>query len=97
MKYTAYFATRIENNSSTAIANIVKDNSELDMSSISPIISGLSHHNAQILTFKHVSATTNRFTFHECHKDSMMWKKSQTHTSLHYKLLQNSIIHQLYT
>jgi len=60
LKYTVYFATRITNNSNTAIENIIVDNSELDMSSVSPIISGLSHHNAQILTFKHVYATTKQ-------------------------------------
>ena len=35
LKYTVYFATGITNNSSTAIENIIVDNSELDMSCIS--------------------------------------------------------------
>jgi hypothetical protein len=59
MKHTVYFATRIKNNSSTATDNIIVDNSEPDMSSVSPTISGLSHHSAQIVTFKHVFATAN--------------------------------------
>ena len=41
LKYTVYFATRIQNNSSTATDNTIADNSELDMSSVSPIVSGL--------------------------------------------------------
>ena len=63
-KFTVYCATTIQNNSSTAIDNTIVDNSELDMSSVSPIISGLSHHNVHILTFQHVYTTKNRFTFH---------------------------------
>ena len=80
---------KIKNNSSSAIDNIIVDNSKLDMSPVSPIIIGLSHHNAQILTFKHVSAIT-RFTFMSVSQrqhDVEEVINTQTHTSLHYKLL----------
>ena len=37
------------------------DNSRINLSSISPIINGLSDHDAQILTIKNVYATINKF------------------------------------
>jgi hypothetical protein len=48
------FVTRLQNNPSTAIDNIFVDNSKINLSSISPIINGLSNHNAQILTTKNI-------------------------------------------
>jgi hypothetical protein len=44
-----------------AVDNIFVDNSRMNLSSISPIINGLSDHDAQILTIKNVYATTNKF------------------------------------
>jgi len=61
--HTANFATRIQNNSSTAIDNIFVDNSRLNLSSISPKINGLSDHSAQILKIKNIFATINTFPF----------------------------------
>ena len=37
------------------------ENSRINLSSISPIISGLSDHDAQILTIKNIHATINEF------------------------------------
>jgi len=83
LKYAIYCATRIQNNSNIAIDNIIVDNSELNVSSVSPTISGLSHHNTQILTFKLVYATTDRFTFHECVTKSVRCGRSHEHTYIH--------------
>jgi endonuclease/exonuclease/phosphatase family metal-dependent hydrolase len=46
--HTVDFATRIQNKSSTAIDNIFVDNSRLGSTLISPIINGLSDHDAQL-------------------------------------------------
>jgi len=54
IKSVANFATRLQNNTSMAIDNIFLDNSKINLSSISPIINGLSNHNAQILTTKNM-------------------------------------------
>jgi hypothetical protein len=61
MLQTITFATRIQNNSSTAIENIFMDKSRINLSSISPTINGLSDHNAQILTIKNIYATIYKF------------------------------------
>ena len=61
--HTGNFATRIQNNSSTAIDNIFVDNSRLNLSSIWPKINGLSDHGAQILKIKNIYATINTFPF----------------------------------
>jgi inorganic pyrophosphatase/exopolyphosphatase len=50
LSHTVNFATRIQNNSGPAIDNIFMDNSKINLSSISPIIRGLSDHVAQIFT-----------------------------------------------
>jgi exonuclease III len=50
LTHTVNFATRIQNNSSTAIGNIFVDSIRLNSSSVSPIINGLSDHDAQRLT-----------------------------------------------
>jgi hypothetical protein len=50
LSHTVNFATRIQNNSSTAIDNVFVDNSRTNLSSASPITNGLSDHNAQIPT-----------------------------------------------
>jgi hypothetical protein len=44
--HTVNFATRIQNNSSTVIDNIFVDDSRINLSSLSPIVNGLSKHNA---------------------------------------------------
>jgi hypothetical protein len=53
------FATRIQNNSSTAINNIFVDSIRLNSSSASPIISGLSDHDAQLLTINNIVTAVN--------------------------------------
>ena len=45
----------------TAIDNIFVDNCRINLSSTSPIINGLSDHDAQILTIKNIYATINEF------------------------------------
>ena len=54
LAHTINFATRIQNNSSTATHNIFVDKSRINLSSISTIINGLSDHDAQILTIKNM-------------------------------------------
>jgi hypothetical protein len=56
--HTVYFATRIQNNSTTAIDNILADNSSLSLSSVSTIINDIAH-DAQILTIKNLYAAIN--------------------------------------
>ena len=46
LSHTVSFATRIQNSSSTAIDNIFVDNSIIHLSFISPLINGLSVHDA---------------------------------------------------
>jgi ribosomal protein L33 len=48
-------------NASTTIDNTFVDKSRINLSSISPIINGLSDHDAQILTVKNIYATLNKF------------------------------------
>ena len=50
IKSIAYFATRTQNKSSTAIDNIFVNNSRLESSYTSPLINGLSDHDAQFLS-----------------------------------------------
>jgi len=52
--HTAQFATRNQNKSSTAIDNILVDNSRLNINSVSPTINALSEHNIQVLTIKNI-------------------------------------------
>lgn len=55
------FAAGIQNNSSIAIDNIFVENSRINLSSVSPILNGLSDHNAEILTIKNIYSTINKF------------------------------------
>lgn len=48
--HTVHFETRTQNKSSTAIDNIFVDDSRLESSFTSPLINGLSDHDAQLLT-----------------------------------------------
>jgi hypothetical protein len=57
--HTVNFATRIQNNSSTAIDNIFVDSIRWNSSSTSPIINGLSDHDAQLLTINNIVAEVN--------------------------------------
>jgi hypothetical protein len=50
-------AERIQNNSSTTTDNTLVDNSRIKLLSISPIIDGLSNHDAPILTIQNLYAT----------------------------------------
>jgi hypothetical protein len=61
LSHTVNFATRIQNNLSTAIDNIFVDNSRVNLSSVSPIINGLPDHEAQILRIKNILGTINKF------------------------------------
>ena len=54
LSHTVDFATRIQNKSSTAIDNIFMDNSRLGSTIISPLINGLSDHDAQLLTINNI-------------------------------------------
>jgi hypothetical protein len=48
LSHTVNFATTIQNDSSTAIDNILVNNSRLKSSSTSPLINGLSDHDAHL-------------------------------------------------
>jgi hypothetical protein len=58
MSHTVNFATRIQNYLSTAVDNIFVDNVKLSSSFTSPIINGLSGHDAQLLTINNIFAAT---------------------------------------
>jgi hypothetical protein len=60
LSHAVNFATRIQNNWSTAIYNIFVDNCRTNLSSTSPITDGLSDHDAQIFTLKYINATMNK-------------------------------------
>jgi hypothetical protein len=60
LSHTVDFATRIQNKSSTAIYNIFVDNSRLVSSITTPLITGLSDHDAQLLTINNIYAATNK-------------------------------------
>jgi hypothetical protein len=63
---TVYLPTRIQNNSATAIGNIFINTSKFDDYIISPIVNGLSDHNAQLITLNDINLkflnNTPRFT-----------------------------------
>jgi exonuclease III len=63
LTHTVIFATRIQNNSSTAIDNIFVDSIRLNSSSTSPIINGLTDHDAQLLTVNNIVTDSHRFYF----------------------------------
>ena len=65
LSHTVNFVTGIQNSSSTAIDNIFVDNSRINLSSVSPIINGLSNHDAQILTVKNICETVNKFSLNQ--------------------------------
>jgi hypothetical protein len=60
LSHIVNFATRTQNESSTAIDNIFVDKSRLWSSSASPLINGLSDHDAQLLTINNIYTTTNK-------------------------------------
>jgi hypothetical protein len=60
LSHTVNFATRIQNKSYTAIANVFVDNSRLNSSYTSPQINGLSDHDAQFLTINNIYAARNK-------------------------------------
>jgi len=62
LSHPVNFATRIQNNSSTVIYDTFLGKSIINLSSISPIINGLSDHDAHILTIRNMYATINRFS-----------------------------------
>jgi hypothetical protein len=65
LSHTVDFATRKQNKSSTAIDNIFVNNSRLKSSYTSPLINGLSDHDAQFLTTNNMSAATNKIPLKE--------------------------------
>ena len=58
--HTVNFVTKTQNNSSTATDNIFVDN-RINLSSISPIINGISDHDAHIFKIKNLYATITNF------------------------------------
>jgi hypothetical protein len=56
---TVNFASRIQNGSSTVVDNIFVDSIRLSPSSVSPIINGLSGHDAQLLTINNIASAVN--------------------------------------
>jgi exonuclease III len=60
LSHTVSFATRVQNSSSTAIDNIFIDNARLSSSYTSPIVNGLSDHDAQFLTMTNIDTEVNR-------------------------------------
>jgi len=56
LSHTVDFATRTQNKSSTAIDNIFVDSSRLGSTIISPLINGLSDHDAQLPTINSIYA-----------------------------------------
>ena len=60
VSHTVDFATRIQNKSSRAIDIIFVDNSRLGSTIISPLINGLSDHDAQLLTINNTYAATKK-------------------------------------
>jgi len=61
LSHTVKFATAMQSKSSTAIDNIFVGNIRLNLSSISPIINGLSDNSDQILTIQNIYSTINTF------------------------------------
>jgi hypothetical protein len=59
LSHTVTFATRTQNNSSTAVSNIFVDITKLSLCYICSIINGLSDHDAQFLTFNIIVPATN--------------------------------------
>jgi hypothetical protein len=53
------FATRIQNSWSTAIDNTFIDNARLSSSCTSPVVNGLSEHDAQLLTISNITTKVN--------------------------------------
>ena len=62
LSHTVNFATRIQNESSTAIDNIFVDNNILGSTITLPLINGLSDHDAQLLTINNIHAATKIFS-----------------------------------
>jgi hypothetical protein len=64
---TVHSSTRIQNQSNTAIDNIFIDNCKLAKYTVSPIYSGLSDHDAELLTIKdmHLHLQHRQHTSHE--------------------------------
>jgi hypothetical protein len=52
---TVYFPTRIQNTSATAIDNIFINVSKFDYYIISPVVNGLSNHNAQLIAINDIN------------------------------------------
>jgi len=61
LSHTVDFATRIQNESSTAIDNIFVNNSRLGSTITLPLINGLSDHDAQLLAINNIFAVTKKF------------------------------------
>jgi hypothetical protein len=68
--HTVNFATRIQNDTSTAIDNIFVDSIRFSSSSTSPIINGVSDHDSQYLMINNIAAASNFNTFEVENKKS---------------------------
>jgi hypothetical protein len=60
LSHTVNFATRMQNESSTAIDNTFVDNSRLGSTITLPLLNGLSDHDAQLLTINNIDAATKK-------------------------------------
>jgi exonuclease III len=60
LSHSVDFATRMQNKSSTAIDNIFVDNNRLGLTKTSPLINGLSDHDAQLLTINNIYAASKK-------------------------------------
>jgi hypothetical protein len=58
--HTVHFETRTQNKSSTAMDNLFVHNSRLRSSYTSPLINGLSDHDAQFLTIHNICKSKNK-------------------------------------
>jgi hypothetical protein len=64
LKATVHFPTRIQNQSNTAIDNILIDNSKFTKYIVSPVYNELSDHDAHLLTIKDINLqTVNRHSY----------------------------------
>jgi hypothetical protein len=81
LTHTVNFATRIQNDSSTAIDNIFVDSIRFISSSTSPIINGLSEHDTQYLMTDNTTAASNLIQLKKNKKTIMQFQlllKSET-------------------
>jgi hypothetical protein len=84
LTHTVNFARIIQNDSSTAIDNIFVDSIRFSSSSTSPIINGLSEHDAQNLMINNTAAASNLIPLNQ------RARKVNNETIMQFQLLLNS-------